>query len=319
MLNLSAMNVNDALIKGISLLQCVGVPVSPRGMATIEAIQPVTTSYLRPWQRVLLNPIRDANHFFHFFEALWILAGRADVAFLQQFNSNIATYSDDGETFHAPYGYRLRHAFGIDQFDAVVEQLKADPESRRAVMQIWHSGLDLNKDSKDLPCNDLIMCKIRDGKLQITVCNRSNDIIWGCYGANAVQFSVIQEYLAARLGVGIGVYRQVSDSYHAYTDNPQWKKLSVADIHPVDYDFEHFPIVTCTETFDSELQTWFADPTNYSLTYSNRIFPDVAVPMYLAWKQHKSHNNGWIWANDIKAQDWREACLFWLLRRNDHE
>ena len=46
--------------------------------------------------------------------------------------------------------------------------------------------------------------KIKNGRLQMTVHCRSNDIIWGTYGANAVHFSILQEYVAARIGVDLG-------------------------------------------------------------------------------------------------------------------
>jgi hypothetical protein len=83
--------------------------VSPRGIRTIELKDQFSTTYLRPWERVLFNPTRDANHFFHFFEAMWILAGRNDVGFLKCILPGIVNYSDDGSKFHGAYGMRLRY------------------------------------------------------------------------------------------------------------------------------------------------------------------------------------------------------------------
>ena len=96
--------------------------------------------------------------------------------------------------------------------------LRADPDSRRAVLQIWDAEADLGVPSKDIACNTQAMFKVRGGQLNMLVSNRSNDIVWGCYGANAVQFSMLLEYMAARIGVAPGTYRQVSDSFHAYHD-----------------------------------------------------------------------------------------------------
>ena len=67
----------------------------------------------------------------------------------------------------------------------------------------------------------------------MTVCCRSNDIIWGTYGTNAVHFSMLQEYLAARLNAQLGVYRHISDSFHAYSSvlekvkDIQWIKKKI--------------------------------------------------------------------------------------------
>jgi len=104
--------------------------------------EPVTTTYLRPTERVLFHAGRDANPIFHLMEAIWMLAGRNDVAFLEQFNRTIGQYSDNGEVFNAAYGHRWRKHFGHDQLIEVINLLRKDPKSRQAVIQMW--------DDKDL-------------------------------------------------------------------------------------------------------------------------------------------------------------------------
>lgn len=323
MLEIHARNVEQALYHGVVLLRDHGFKVSPRGKVTLEAPCPVATTYEFPRERVLLNEVRDANPFFHFMESLWILAGREDVEFVSRFNSNIASFSDDGVRFHAPYGYRLRQHINGDQFEKVIRLFQEDPDTRRAVLQIWSSRLDLAVDSKDIPCNDLVFFKIRDGRLNMTVCNRSNDMIWGAYGANAVQFSVIQEYLAGRLGVEVGEYVQMSDSFHVYIDNPQWSGLLAwadtvvnenwilsypqLDIHP-------YPMVCYPDQFDKDLYRWFAQPNTLD-DYVNPFFNDVAVPMYVCWTRHKKFKDALTFVDDIKASDWKLACYNWLKRR----
>jgi len=322
MLVIRATNVNDALTQGVQLVQDYGVDISPRGARTLEVPEPVCTVYQKPLQRVLFSSVRDANPFFHHMEALWILAGRKDVAFLTKFNKRMAEFSDDGKVFHAAYGHRLRVGADPriyqDQFKEVIRLFRKDINTRRAVLQIWCNYMDLNVESKDLPCNDLVFLKVRNGKLNISVANRSNDVIWGCYGANAVQFSFIQEYLAAMLGVEVGEYRQVSDSYHVYPDNPLWDKL-VEDIDPFDgyqvFGFNTYPLVSDPEVFDHELKIWFDNPSNAGIRYNNLYFQGVAVPMYVCWQQHKCDRSGLSMVNHICADDWRFACRKWLERR----
>ena len=225
---LNVKDVNDALPRGLAYLRDAGLPDSSRNGGVLVAPGPVSTVYKWPDRRVLFDPQRDANPFFHLFEALWILRGRADVSFLTMFNKRMADYSDNGHTFHAPYGYRLRHQQGFDQIQRACDMLATDPKTRRVVLQIWDAALDLGKNSKDLPCNDMIFCGMRPSPvgnkymLDIAVANRSNDTIWGAYGANAVQFSILQEYMAAKIGALVGEYTQISFNYHVYTDNPQW-------------------------------------------------------------------------------------------------
>lgn len=194
--------------------------VSPRGRKTLEHTGPVVTQYWRPEECVLHDPVRDANPFFHLYEALWMLAGRNDVARLAYYTPQIKAYSDDDKTFNGAYGNRWRVYFGQDQLQSIVEQLKKDPESRRAVLTMWNPT-DLWVNSKDVPCNTQAYFKIRDGALNMTVLNRSNDAVWGCYGANAVQFSFLQQYIARQLMVEVGSYVQFSDSLHVYVDGKE--------------------------------------------------------------------------------------------------
>lgn len=236
-------NVNEALRKLVHIARQPQLwrTVSPRGMDTLEFRGVFITDYSHPLERVLFSAVRDANPFFHLMEALWIMDGRDDVAFLNQFNSNIGTFSDDGKTFNAPYGYRLRRHFGtmreydsgiggyeehepLDQLAEVIDLLKREPDTRRAVLCLWDPLKDLNKDSKDIPCNDLVCFKLREDVLDMTVMNRSNDAMWGAYGANAVQFSFLQEFVACALNVRVGHYRQISDSFHVYTNQAAWQK-----------------------------------------------------------------------------------------------
>ena len=105
-----ARNVNDALLLGLDLFQ------DPRNFreqesrngTTYEALEPVTTVYEKPWERVLLLKIRDANPFFHFIEGLWMLAGRKDLAPLTRYVKSMEDFSDDGETLWGAYGWRWR-------------------------------------------------------------------------------------------------------------------------------------------------------------------------------------------------------------------
>lgn len=312
---INAINVNDALVKGIRLLANQGEQISVRGMNTVELPCPAATVYERPWERVLFDPIRDANPYFHFMESLWILNGNRDVEFVSRFNKNIKRYSDDGIYFHGAYGWRLRE-FVFDQLRAAIDLIKRDPSTRRAVLQIWDAEYDLGTDSNDIPCNDLIFLKLRNGKLHMRVCCRSNDIIWGCYGANAVHFSYLLDYLAGMLGVKMGTYTQISDSYHAYTDNPQWDALQANMTEPHEYRHNYYPLIQDASTFDSELEIFMNETFDENIWF-NSFFPEVAIPMYNSWYDHKQSKTGWVAAQNIKDTAWREACLNWLARRGD--
>ena len=214
---IEARNPHEALIKGIYELRQFGIPRSSRNGPVLVMPTPVTTIYNFPLERVIFWPQRDANPFFHLYESLWMLAGRNRVEPLVRYAKNMANYADNG-IIHGAYGYRWRYDFGMDQLQLIIKRLQDDPDDRRCVLQIWDAKRDLNQNFKDLPCNTIVSFQ-RDieGNLDMTVFCRSNDIIWGAYGANAVHFSMLQEYIARSIGCQMGRYYQVSVNWHAYT------------------------------------------------------------------------------------------------------
>lgn len=216
---LTVPNVHVALPRALQLLDQIGEPRESRNGPVLLAPYPVTTIYEHPQQRVLFWPERDANPFFHLYESLWMLAGRNDVAPLVRYAKNVGTYSDDGVTFWGAYGHRWRKEFKVDQLEIIAQRLIKDPNDRRNVLQMWETTLDLGNNGRDVPCNTTATFQIdNSGKLNIVVFNRSNDLIWGTLGANAVQFSVLLEYMAAWIGCPIGAYTQISVNWHGYLD-----------------------------------------------------------------------------------------------------
>lgn len=337
-----AKNVNDALPIGLGLLQQYGVEAGSRNGVVTVLPDPVSTVYHYPEQCVLFDADRDANPFFHFFEALWILAGRDDVATLAEFLPRIKEFSDDGVVFSGAYGKRLRRIetedddgndMVYDQLEAVVQRLREEPMTRRAVAAIYTYD-DLWYDGKDTPCNDTVAFRADTGKLDITVFNRSNDMIWGAYGANAVQFAFIQMYVAARTGIPIGKYTQISNNMHAYEWNEYWQraKLRYTEIPQTPYgagvvrttamDFFDRP-----DHLDEDLKVFFATaniggaggPMPYygDMTCHNGLIQQIARPMYIAWRLHKMGQTraALEFASVIGADDWRIACSLWLTRR----
>jgi hypothetical protein len=290
---ITCLNVNDALPKGLAYLQLRGRKASPRGVPVLEAHGPVITNYLHPAQCVLYDEVRLCNHFFHFMESLWMLSGRNDVEFLKNYVNTIDQFSDDGKTFYGAYGYRLRGDIsdilgqGRDQLNGVVRKLTEDPMSRQAVAAIWERD-DLEARTKDLPCNNLLYFSIRDNKLYMTIVCRSNDIIWGAYGANAVHFSFIMRWVAAALGVGVGEMFQFSNNYHVYCEREDYAPLAdPAWLHrrshaPYVSDIVETELFSNVTAFDREVQVFCADITRFNRsldTMNLKMFYDHDSPI----------------------------------------
>jgi hypothetical protein len=300
------------LLQGVYYLRQYGIITASRNGPTIEAPGPVTTQYLRPCERVLFDPRRDANPFFHLFEAIWMLGGRNDLSFIEKFNKRIREYSDDGITINgSAYGYRWRHKFGKDLLEHVIVLLRKDPTTRRAYLPHWDPTEDGLGSSRDYPCNVGISFQQRAAKLRMTVFNRSNDILWGAYGANAVHFSFLQEYVARSIECHIDSYYQVSDSFHAYTEFGPWKKLHDAPKF-VDFDFYSSRKVLSVPLWSNEGKNTFDDDVQRLLSgerkFKSQYFLDVVEPMWAAWDSRSL-------ARLNERIDWHRAGVEWLRRR----
>ena len=103
--------------------------------------------------------------------------------------------SKDG-FIHSNYGYLIWHKDNHYQYDNVVQELKANPNSRRAMMiynrpEIWNE-YDMDGAS-DFICTNSVAYYIRDGKLNCSVSMRSNDVIYGYKNDYAWQQFVLYE------------------------------------------------------------------------------------------------------------------------------
>jgi thymidylate synthase len=324
---LKALNVHEALPKALLLLFQEGIERDSRNGKVLVYPTPVTTVYEDPTQRVIFWAERDANPFFHFFESLWMLNGNNDVGFVSQFVKRMRTFSDNGKTFHGAYGYRWRRHFNHDQLSIIIDILKKNPDDRRCVLQIWDAQVDLGKTGKDFPCNTQVYFS-RDvyGHLDMTVCNRSNDIIWGCYGANAVHFSFLQEFVASSIGCKVGKYYQVSNNWHGYLETIEPLRYLSMEGYKSPYEKEKikpFPIMSVSmEEWQQDLSMFIN--VGLVIGFKDPFFKKVVTPMYNSFLAFKNAEDSERFETaheileDCAAEDWRIACQEWILRREEN-
>lgn len=335
--------------------------MSSRNGNVICFTEPVTITFTRSNERVLFHEGRDCNPFFHLFESLWMLSGQNDVKLLTYFNSKMDQYSDDGNTLNGAYGHRWRRFFGVDQIHQVVEMLDRNPYDRRAVLQHW-STEDLKLvnhtrgSCRDVPCNTQVMFRVRidTGHLDMTVINRSNDLIWGLLGANYVHFGHLHQYVADALGWKVGKYHQVSNNLHVYLES--WKPetflvpiidpyLSVTEINGTPQS-SLLPDITHMQEFEMEVQGYMeiaqrmtlyrkdpdpAAPDWHQLVwshieghYNTRCILELFGPMLLAWELYKRRNYemSYQYLNRISPRfaDWKRDLYRWIQKRHEaHE
>ena len=313
-----ARNVNEALSEGFWWLKTSGILDESRNGSVIVAPDPVVTTYLRPQERILWDEERDANPFFHLMEAIWMMAGRSDVEWVAQFNSRMREYAEPDGRIHGAYGNRWRKHFGFDQLVDIVHELKTKPHTRQAVLSMWEPHTDLRYSWKDKPCNTTVYFRVNAAKyLDMTVCCRSNDILWGAYGANAVHFSILQEVVAWFAGYNVGQYHQFSNNYHAYLGVPQAARFLQ---NPPAWGFDPYRSeeVSPTPIFNKKedgngIQAWLDDCARFCEDdpCDNQFLVQVATPMREYYLRRKDDPR----ASDILAampqSDWKLAAQRW--------
>lgn len=323
----TAVNAEQAMVNGLAMLLDYGVKRESRNGKVLMMDAPVSTVTLMPCERVIFSPERDANPFFHFSEGLWMLAGREDVEFLAGYVKRMREYSADGMSLRGAYGYRWRQYFGFDQLSEVVRALTKNPDDRRQVIQMWTPSVDLLGQSRNLDvcCNLTATVQIRGMSsvggpaLDLTVFQRSGDAMWGVHGANAVHFSMLQEYLATRIGVPVGSLTQVTVNYHLYEHH--WKQAERIVDAGWDASKRYPSMLPCDK---GDWYRWLTVVTSKGLPLKEREEAARGHGWLSLWlgmdRAHEAHKLG----NDKEAMrilrdqpvvDWVVAATAWLDRR----
>jgi len=207
-------SAQDAFLGQLERVITLGHPVTRRTDPTVELVGEAFVIE-QPLRRCITVPHRRNNVAASIAESVWMLAGRDDVAFLAPYLPRAGDYSDDDNTWRGAYGPRLRRSFGVDQLAEVRNLLVDDPQSRRAVASIFDPAMDF-VDSRDIPCNNWLHFIVVDGALDLSIAARSIDLMWGFSGADAFQWSVLQELMARWVGVPMGQQRWFIGSCHLY-------------------------------------------------------------------------------------------------------
>jgi hypothetical protein len=278
-----------------------------------------------------------------------MLAGRNDIAPIVEYAKNVEQFSDDGLLQADAYGYRWRQHFGWDQLWVAHNELISNPGSRRVVIQMWDASggewsapVRLTAEEKNdfrramakgkaVPCNLCVLFAIENEKLEMTVINRSNDMIWGMLGANVVHFSMMHEWMANAIKREMGPYHQITNNLHVYTKN--WKPdeyLEYRNMHsPQRQEYARdvedqtvnggilpgIKLIHNLLAFETEVKLFVDDPFK---DWREPFLNNVAKHMCQAFKHHKARQYDLaIEAIErvIVAEDWYVAGREWIDRR----
>lgn len=152
-------------------------------------------------------------------EQVWFMLGsRKPVEFIDQYTKIWNDFTNINGVVNSAYGFRWRYYFGRDQIGLLVKLLEKEPSSRQGVVITWDAaddGLNPELKKKNVPCPISFTVNIIGDKLHIHSIFRSNDMVVGC-PFDVAGFALLQRILAARLGVGIGIYSHSISNAHIY-------------------------------------------------------------------------------------------------------
>lgn len=232
-----ALNNNDMLKKAVLAIREHGIESDP-GNAEINTdgtrfLDDVTITVSDIRDRWLSVEGRNSSALAAIGETFWVLSGRNDIRFLSRVLPRAANFSDDGVTWRGAYGPRL---YNHGQLDSVINRLRKNPNTRQAYLTIYDPALDSDEGlaahnetgeakTKDMICNLALLFSIKNGCLNMTVINRSQDVLWGMSSINFIEFSILQEVIANVLGVNVGQYKLFSYNLHYYNNEVSRKQL----------------------------------------------------------------------------------------------
>lgn len=154
-----------------------------------------------------------------FHELLWFLKGGTNIEYLVDNNVHIWDAWADGDGNLGPiYGKQWRSWEGkdgkfIDQISHVVEEIKANPSSRRLVVSAWNVG-ELDEMAL-LPCHMFFQFYVVNNTLSCQFYMRSSDTPVGL-PFNIASYALLTHMIAQQCGLDVGELIFVGGDCHIY-------------------------------------------------------------------------------------------------------
>jgi len=188
------------------LLLMKGKEVSPRGQKVLE-VQFFQGEILNPWSNYAHRhyPI---SYFKREFQ--WYLnANSKDLRICDHAKLWSKLIQEDGSIF-SNYGALWFNG----AYDRVLRTLQRDPDSRQAIINML-SDHHMFEGNKDVVCTKNIIFQVRNDLLDVHVCMRSSDVVYGL-ATDLPCFWYLWNMMAIDLGISMGKFIFSSDSLHMY-------------------------------------------------------------------------------------------------------
>jgi thymidylate synthase len=164
-------------------------------------------------------------------ELLWFLKGDTNIRYLKEHGVSIwDEWADDSGDLGPVYGYQWRSwpdpkGGSIDQISQLVEQIRANPDSRRLIVSAWNPA---QVEQMALPpCHCLFQFYIAEGRLSCQLYQRSADIFLGV-PFNIASYALLTRMLAQVSGLKPGEFVHTFGDAHLYSNHLQQVDLQLS-------------------------------------------------------------------------------------------
>ena len=155
-------------------------------------------------------------------ELLWFLRGDTNIAYLKENRVGIwDAWADEEGDLGPVYGAQWRSWRGpdgqvIDQIANVVDQIRANPASRRLIVSAWNVG---ELEAMHLPpCHLLFQFYVADARLSCQLYQRSGDLFLGV-PFNIASYALLTHMVAQVTGLGVGDFVHTLGDAHIYVNH----------------------------------------------------------------------------------------------------
>ena len=174
-------------------------------------------------------------------ELLWFLKGETNTRYLKENGVTIwDEWADANGDLGPVYGYQWRSwpapsiqnpDCRIDQISDVIEQIKANPDSRRLIVSAWNVA-DIPKMAL-APCHAFFQFYVADGKLSCQLYQRSADIFLGV-PFNIASYALLTMMIAQVCGLKPGDFVHTLGDAHLYANHlEQTREQLSREIRPL--------------------------------------------------------------------------------------
>ncbi|WAJ26495.1 thymidylate synthase [Antarcticirhabdus aurantiaca] len=170
-------------------------------------------------------------------ELLWFLKGETNIRYLKENGVRIwDEWADENGDLGPVYGAQWRswpdgRGGTIDQIAKVVEQIRANPNSRRLVVSAWNPA---EVDAMALPpCHCLFQFYVAEGRLSCQLYQRSGDVFLGV-PFNIASYALLTAMVAQVTGLKPGDFVHTFGDAHLYADHFEQARTQLARTpHPL--------------------------------------------------------------------------------------